>query len=189
MLNRPPDLFSYIVPKDCGFAPNPYGGVCTLACCKTPIRRYANVGDWVIGTTPAPDKEKLVYAMRVERGLTFDLYWEFPEYECKKPSKNNGCGDNIYKMGAGGELVQVKNLFHDEKHIKTDTSVNRVLISRNHPDEAYASKHAQSVMRCFGEFDKTIPLHYQLIVGDYERFIVTLNSNDMKERRSGNFTI
>lgn len=130
MTDRLPDLFSYIVPTDSGFAPNPYGGVCTLACCKPPIRRYANIGDWIIGTSGAPDKGKLVYAMRVDRGLTFDLYWEFPEYECKKPSKSNGCGDNIYKMGAGGELVQVKNLFRNEKHFKSDTSVNRVLISK-----------------------------------------------------------
>ena len=128
--DRLPDLFSYIVPADSGFAPNPYGGVCTLACCKPQIRKYANVGDWIIGTTQAPDEGKLVYAMRVDRGLTFDLYWELPEYDCKKPNKNNGCGDNIYKRGGAGELVQVRNLFHGEKHMKSDTSVNRVLISK-----------------------------------------------------------
>ena len=130
MVKRLPDLFSYVVPTDSGFAPNPYGGFCTLACCKPKIRQYANVGDWIIGTTPAPEKEKLVYAMRIDRGLTFDLYWELPEYDCKKPNKDNGCGDNIYKMGAGGQLVQVQNLSHSEKNIKTDTSVNRVLISK-----------------------------------------------------------
>ncbi|MFT5699640.1 MAG: hypothetical protein ACI8ZB_002501 [Desulforhopalus sp.] len=130
MVKRQPDLFSYIVPTDSGFAPNPYCGMCTLACCKPKIRQYANVGDWIIGTTPAPDKGKLVYAMRVDRGLTFDLYWQFSEYECKKPSKDNGCGDNIYKRVDGGELAQVKNLFHSDKHIKTDTNVNRVLISK-----------------------------------------------------------
>jgi len=130
MVDRLPELFSYIVPTDSGFAPNPFGAICTLACCKPKIRQYANVGDWIIGTTPAPDKGKLVYAMRVDRGLTFDLYWQFPEYECKKPTKDSGCGDNIYKMGIAGELVQVKNLSHSEKHIKSDTSVNRVLISK-----------------------------------------------------------
>ena len=130
MVKRLPDLFSYVIPTDSGFAPNPYGGLCTLACCKPKIRQYANVGDWIVGTTPAPEKGKLVYAMRVDRGLTFDLYWELPEYDCKKPNKSNGCGDNIYKMSAGGQLVQVQNLSHNERHIKTDTSVNRVLISK-----------------------------------------------------------
>lgn len=38
-------LFSYIVTHDAGFAPNPFWGYCTLACCKPAIRRTANVGD------------------------------------------------------------------------------------------------------------------------------------------------
>lgn len=130
MVTRPPDLFSYIVQTDSGFAPNPYGGICTLACCKPKIRRYANVGDWIIGTSSAPENGKLIYAMQMDRGLTFDLYWAFPEYECKKPNKDNGCGDNIYKLGIAGDLIQVKNLSHGVKHIKSDISVNRVLISK-----------------------------------------------------------
>jgi len=127
---RLPYLFSYVVETDSGFAPNPFGGICTLACCKPKIRQYACIGDWIIGTTPSPDKGRLVYAMRVDRGLTFDLYWDYSEYECKKPSKDNGCGDNIYKMGENASLTQVKNISHDEKHFIKDTSVNRVLISK-----------------------------------------------------------
>ncbi len=131
MEKRQPNLFSYIITSDSGFAPNPFGGICTLACSKPIIRKAANVGDWIIGTTRSPTgKAQLVYAMRVDRGLTFELYWDFPEYECKKPGKNNGCGDNIYKRGQDGHLVQVKNLFHGKEHFKTDTSINRVLISK-----------------------------------------------------------
>ena len=130
MATRQPTLFSYIVTEDNGFAPNPFGGICTLACSRPHIRRNANVGDWIIGTTPAPDKGKLVFAMRVDRGLPFEMYWDFPEYACKKPSKNNGCGDNIYKKDKDGHLVQVKNLFHGKENFKSDTSINRVLISK-----------------------------------------------------------
>ena len=130
MDKRQPTLFSYILTTDSGFAPNPFGGICTLACSTPNIRRNANLGDWIIGTTPSPDKGKLVFAMRVDRGLTFEMYWDFPEYECKKPNKNNGCGDNIYKMGTDGQLVQVKNLFHGKENVKSDTSINRVLISK-----------------------------------------------------------
>lgn len=130
MEQRQPNLFSFIVTSDNGFAPNPFGGICTLACCKPNIRKNANIGDWIIGTTRSPDKARLVFAMRVDRGLTFDMYWDFPEYECKKPSKDNGCGDNIYKKGKDGHLVQVKNLFHTKEHFKSDTSINRVLISK-----------------------------------------------------------
>jgi hypothetical protein len=32
-------LYSYVVSTDSGFAPNPFFGVCTLACCKPVIRR------------------------------------------------------------------------------------------------------------------------------------------------------
>jgi len=130
MDKRQPNLFSYILTIDSGFSPNPFGGICTLASSVPSIRRNANLGDWIIGTSPSPDKGRLVFAMRVDRGLTFEMYWDFPEYECKKPNKNNGCGDNIYKMGKDGHLVQVKNLFRRKEHFKTDTSINRVLISK-----------------------------------------------------------
>lgn len=129
MEKRRPTLFSYILTADYGFAPNPFGGICTLACAVPIIRRNANLGDWIIGTSPSPDRGRLIYAMKVDRGLTFDMYWDFPEYQCKKPGRSNGCGDNIYQMGKDGHLVQVKNLFHKEEQLKSDTSVNRVLIS------------------------------------------------------------
>ncbi len=50
MLRQKLRLFSYIVARDYGFAPNPFYGFCTLATCKPRIRATANVGDWVIGT-------------------------------------------------------------------------------------------------------------------------------------------
>lgn len=130
MTDRPPDLFSYIVETDSGFCPNPYGGICTLACCKPRIRYNAKIGDWIIGTTLAPKRAMLVYAMKVSRALSFDLYWNYPEYEAKKPNKNNVRGDNIYKHGKSGELIQLPNQSHSDKHFKTDTNVNRVLISK-----------------------------------------------------------
>jgi hypothetical protein len=43
-------LFSYVVARDYGFAPNPFHRHCTLATCKPGIRARAAVGDWVIGT-------------------------------------------------------------------------------------------------------------------------------------------
>ena len=90
-------LFTYILPYDSGFAPNPFGNACTLACCKPVIRRTASPDDWVIGTTAAPDSGRLAYAMRVTQALTFDVYWEnFPE---KRPSQDK-CGDNIYRPDA-----------------------------------------------------------------------------------------
>lgn len=119
-------LFSYILPYDSGFAPNPSGRACTLACCKPVIRRTASPDDWVIATTPAPDPGRLTYAMRVTQALTFDLYWEaFPE---KRPSEDRR-GDNIYRPDSTRRLVQVPNPSHDERSVKRDLSANRVLIS------------------------------------------------------------
>ena len=43
-------LFSYVVARDYGFAPNPFFGVCTLATCKPIVRRVAAIGDWIVGT-------------------------------------------------------------------------------------------------------------------------------------------
>lgn len=114
---------------DSGFAPNPFGGVCTLACCKPQIRRMANVGDWVIGTAPSPNNRKLMYAMRVSRALTFDLYFNDPAYSCKKNSPDNPRGDNIYRPTSHRRLEQVPNPAHDQRHIQRDLSVNLVLIS------------------------------------------------------------
>src|SRR5262245_31415483 len=43
-------LYSYVVARDYGFAPNPFYGFCTLATCKPDIRRTADIGDWIVGT-------------------------------------------------------------------------------------------------------------------------------------------
>ena len=62
-----PRLYSYIIARDYGFAPNPFYGFCTLATCKPNIRKSASVGDWVIGTgTKKKNRDgHLVFAMRV----------------------------------------------------------------------------------------------------------------------------
>lgn len=95
-------LFSYVVRRDFGFAPNPFHGLCTLACCKPPIRKTANVGDLIVGTTStAGDADpRFLYIMRVSEISIFDAYWNDQRFECKRPnlhgSKKQVFGDNIY---------------------------------------------------------------------------------------------
>ncbi|MCH7751958.1 MAG: hypothetical protein IH898_07380 [Planctomycetes bacterium] len=36
-------LSGYIIRSDSGFSPNPFGRVCTLACCRPVIRRNSKV--------------------------------------------------------------------------------------------------------------------------------------------------
>ena len=133
-------LFSYVVARDYGFAPNPFGGFCTLATCKPDVRRSAQVGDWVVGTGSAMRDRKgyLVYAMKVVETMTFDAYWADPRFQHKKPdlraSKKLAFGDNIYHSVNGGWSQE--NSHHsfadgtpNERNIRNDTRVDRVLVA------------------------------------------------------------
>ena len=95
-------LFSYVVTHDTGFAPNPFFGCCTLACCKPAIRRDAAVGDWVVGLTPKALDNYIVFGMEVEEKLAFKEYWKDSRFAAKKPNYRTGRevdrhGDNIYE--------------------------------------------------------------------------------------------
>lgn len=133
-------LFSYVVARDYGFAPNPFGGFCTLATCKPDIRRFAQVGDWVVGTGSAKQHHNgcLVYAAKVAEVMTFDAYWVAPRFQHKKPdlrsSKKLAFGDNIYHRTNSGWLqLDSHHSFADgtpnERNIRNDTRANRVLIA------------------------------------------------------------
>ncbi len=134
-------LFSYVVRRDYGFAPNPFFNVCTLATCKPGIRRAAQDGDWIVGTGTAERKRKgyLVYAMKVEEDLTFEEYWKDTRFIQKRPnlcgSKKLGYGDNIYFKSSSGEWQQLDSHHSledgspNQANIKNDTQANRVLIS------------------------------------------------------------
>jgi hypothetical protein len=99
----PPRIFPYILEHDTGFAPNPFHGWCTLACCKPVIRRTANVGDWIVGITPRANGSgnRVAYAMQVAETLTFWRYRLDPRFRAKRPlqrsrSPMKQCGHNIY---------------------------------------------------------------------------------------------
>ena len=136
------DLYSYIIPRDYGFAPNPFGGVCSLATCKPKIRKHAAIGDWIagFGGTNTSIAQKMVFLMRVENTYTFDEYWNDPDYFFKRPffgGKYQACyGDNIYHHSKDdrwiqenshhsyeGGVVNMNNLLHD-------TKTDRVLLSK-----------------------------------------------------------
>jgi hypothetical protein len=136
-------LFSYVVARDYGFAPNPFFNTCTLATCKPGIRRVAEVGDWVVGTGTATRKRKeyLVFAMKVEEVLTFEQYWNDPRFAQKRPnlrgSKKQAFGDNIYYKAQGAwQQLDSHHSFADGSpnpaNIATDTKADRVLISTDY---------------------------------------------------------
>lgn len=135
---------TYIVARDYGFAPNPFGGYCTLGCCKQRIRQHINVGDWVFGTG---SKEcsmdgKLVFAMHVNEKLTFQEYWDDPRFEYKKPIINGSLkqmyGDNIYHRDTETGEWQQENSHHslpngtvNGHNLERDLSGKYVLISEH----------------------------------------------------------
>ncbi len=103
-------VYSYILAKDGGFAPNPFHGFCTLACCKPKIRATAQAGDLIIGLTSR--SERLAYAMKVSKVLGFADYWRGPRYEIKRPifkspTKLRRMGDNIYEPDGDGAFRQL----------------------------------------------------------------------------------
>lgn len=141
-----PRLFSYAMTSDSGFAPNPFHGSMTLACCKPQIRRVAQVGDYVIGTYSI-DKSlggdgHVVYAMRVTCTVTFDEYSAADKFKCKKPSRNGSdiamAGDNIYSRRDSNSPWKQASSAHSNpdgsqsiEHTEHDTKVNRVQISED----------------------------------------------------------
>lgn len=93
-------VFSYVVTSDTGFAPNPYHGLLTLACCKPAIRRTAKVGDLIVGLSSRC--KRIVYAAQIERIIGFEEYWNDPMYEARRPKMDSErivdrTGDNIYE--------------------------------------------------------------------------------------------
>jgi hypothetical protein len=138
-------LYSYIVAKDYGLAPNPFWDELSLNVCKPKIRQTAIVDDWVIGTGSKNVKTKsgstknhsgrLVYAMRVTKKMTmadYDLY-------CKENLKKKIAfidrkdwrrivGDSIYDYSQG-DIPRLRKVLHKEKDKKRDLGGKYTLLS------------------------------------------------------------
>ncbi|MEX0779191.1 MAG: hypothetical protein WD037_05630 [Balneolales bacterium] len=135
---------TYIIARDYGFAPNPFGIHCSLATCKPEIRKHSKVGDWVFGTGSSKKgmAGKLIYAMEVSEKIDFHTYWRDPLYEYKKPILNGSLkqmyGDNIYHKDEHTDKWNQLNSHHsnedgtiNELNLITDLKGEFVLIS-NH---------------------------------------------------------
>ncbi|EXA85504.1 MULTISPECIES: hypothetical protein [Acinetobacter calcoaceticus/baumannii complex] len=133
-------IFSYVVDRDIGFAPNPFFDFCTLATCKPDIRKFAEVEDWVIGTssTTINKPRHIIFAMKVTEKMTFNEYWNDPRFANKKPflfgSRKYQYGDNIYYQ-ENEEWFQLPSHHTEEDgtlnllNLKKDTKSEHVLIS------------------------------------------------------------
>lgn len=157
-------LYSYIVARDFGFAPNPFFGFCTLATCKPKIRAGASVGDWIIGTGAKSRYDfagRLIYAMQVSEVLGFDAYWNDPRFLRKRPNLNGSLkviyGDNIYRC-EGNRWIQanshhsLENGRPNKANIAWDTGVDRLLIGTKF---VYWGRSAPTIPKRFRPFRGT----------------------------------
>lgn len=131
-------MYSYIVARDFGFAPNPFYGICTLATCKPKIRAKAQPSDWIVGTgsTRFSLNGHIVFAMRVTEVLTFDQYWSDARFKRKRPnlrgSLKQAFGDNIYHRNPKtGSWFQ-----EDSHHSHADGSSNQDNVRRDTQSDA-----------------------------------------------------
>ena len=104
-------IFSYIVTHDSGYSPNPFHGVCTLACCKPQVRRQAEPGDLILGLTGKARGHCLVYGMVVAEKMSFADYWHDDRFLAKRPDMAGDTvrrrGDNHYEPLPGGGYRQI----------------------------------------------------------------------------------
>src|SRR3972149_1032927 len=157
-------LFSYIVARDYGFAPNPFHGYCTLATCKPKIRVAAAVGDWVVGTgakTKYGFSGTLIYSIQVGEVLDFDSYWNDPRFAFKRPISNGSLkqiyGDNIYHRRRGRWMQadshhSLEGGAPNPDNIAWDTGVNRVLVSTRY---VYFGSEAPAIPKRFRPYQAT----------------------------------
>ena len=127
-------IFSYVIKHDSGFAPNPFGGLLTLATCKPQIRRTAQKDDCLVGTGSAKTvgNDKLVYAAEIAEVVPLEEYGSSAKYTIKRPSTDGEWwqeqGDNIYHK-VGGRWEQRPNAHHVGHEMKIhDVSGKNVLI-------------------------------------------------------------
>ena len=135
-------VFMYVLATDKGFAPNPFHGWCTLACCKPAIRRRARPGDWVVAITPRRLGNRVAYAMQVEEALSFEGYWADPRFRRKRPhwtaraSLVQKRGDNCYEPIGAGQFRQLRSMHWDHVNDREDGEAKakdlrgRVLVGR-----------------------------------------------------------
>ncbi|MBF8780976.1 hypothetical protein IV505_14765 [Pseudomonas fulva] len=151
-----PRIYSYVITHDYGFAPNPFGGICTLATCKPVIRRSARKGDWLIGTGSATKglAKTVIYAAQIDTVCSIAEYGSNPVYEIKRPvasgTYEQKCGDNIYFRGPDGEWIQRESEHHCPDHMNHDLSGQNVLIA--------------SRFWYFGDTPKVLPDHFLRII-------------------------
>ena len=132
---REQSVYSHVVVHDYGFAPNPYGGLLSIATCKPRIRSSAHLGDWVVGvgSTKTVGGERVVYAALVNEIVPMEVYGSEERFLVKRPVFRaetwQQVGDSVYYRNDSGDWARRPSL-HDASHVKRDLSGKRVLLAQ-----------------------------------------------------------
>lgn len=175
-------IYSYVLRYDDGAAPNPYGGICTLAICKPIIRKAAKVGDWIIGTGSLELGlgDRLVYAMKVSEVMTFESYDNYcrEKLTIKIPLKESDnsillTGDCIYDYSAVNAKTPVQRAgVHHSWDMARDLKGMNVLLSNHF---YYFGNSAIFLPTKFLSFQKRGRAHKIIndcqLIGDFEEWI------------------
>jgi hypothetical protein len=135
---------AYCVEHDLGFAPNPFHGVCSLACCAPQIRMHAELGDIIVGRGSARvgRPHHLVYWMEVEEIIDFDRFDAEARFAAKIPNMGGSTiqryGDNMYYRDPETGQFKQRDAFHSDvngvqshRDIDADTgSTTKILLGR-----------------------------------------------------------
>lgn len=136
-------VWSYKISRDFGFAPNPFFGYCTVACCKPNIRERAKIGDLIFGCAGKGMGigEVLILAMEVQEKITFDEFWLDDRFLKRRPVFSAGrarmYGDNIYHSDGNDNWTQedshhsLEDGGRNEANASRDLNSKFVLISQN----------------------------------------------------------
>jgi hypothetical protein len=149
----------YIMTTDCGFAPNPFHGFCTLAAC-TPNHRNAHLieGDLIVGVFRSGKAIQLAYIIEIETIDSLHDYYtaktdgdDKTDYKVKKPLKDGTriqqAGDNIYWKSDAGDWEQDPHAcYHqrskDPEEFELDTKYAKVFIGQRF---VYYGKEAENI--------------------------------------------
>ena len=142
-------LYTYLMTYDCGYAPNPFHGVLTLATCKPGMRRVRQPGQWIAGfagktlhhmatkegtTVPVGG---MIYLAKITDVKTLDKYFDDPDFASKKPqgpidvppSHLGAVGDNMYHKNSQGEWLQEPG-WHDPEDLDHDVGGENAVICK-----------------------------------------------------------
>ncbi|MGD9623359.1 MAG: hypothetical protein AB7U51_01765 [Arcobacter sp.] len=124
-------VYVYIVPVDDGAAPNPYGGVCTLAICKMNLRKIAKKGDWIIGFS---NSFELIYTMKITTVMSMKEYDTYTKENLpiKIPNKTSKIieeqmGDSVYDFS--NDEIKLRPSVHSRCTKEMDLFGENVLLS------------------------------------------------------------